>query len=190
MTLNKLFAASVLVGTSVFAAQSAMAYGQGDVFVRGGVVKSETTGTGNYKDDTNWFGAVGVMPTDNLGIEVNTTQKSTFDGSGTSGKFESRPVSLMAQYYPLGGTDSKVQPYVGGGATYMTFTNSSAEDGTKSLKSRQWAPSAQLGVDLQVTDNWGVSGFAQYTDISAEYNEGGKQKLDPLAVGAGVSFRF
>lgn len=189
MTLNKLFAASVLVGTSVFAAQSAMAYGQGDVYARADVVKSDITASGKFDDENTWNGAIGVMPFDKLGVELSGSNSNDYDGSNGD-SFKMKQYNIMAQYYPLGGTDSRVQPYAGLGASYVTFNDSSLNGGADSFEKRQWAPTAQVGTDLLITDNWALNGFVQYTDLKADYNGGGDRDIDPLTVGGGVSFRF
>lgn len=189
MKLNRLFVTSVLVGSSVFAAQSALAYGQGDVFARAAAVKSDFAATGKYDSENTWTGAIGVMPFDKLGVELSGTDSDHYSDSNGN-EFEMKQYNLVAQFYPLGGTEARVQPYAGVGASYLTFKNSSLENNTRTFEKRQWAPTAQLGVDLMITDNFALNGYTQYTDLSADYNQGGERDLDPLTVGGGVSFRF
>ncbi|MFC0266982.1 OmpW/AlkL family protein [Kushneria aurantia] len=189
MKLNRLFATSILLGSSVLVAQSAMAYGQGDVFFRADAVKTDMTANDKYDGENTWSGAIGVMPFDQLGVELSGTDKDTYT-TNTGDSFEMAQYSLMAQYYPLGGTDARVQPYAGLGATYFDFGDSSLLNGTRSFESKQWAPTAQAGVDLMITDNWAVNGYAQYSDLDVDYNQGNERKLNPVTVGGGVSFRF
>lgn len=189
MKLNRLFVTSVLVGSSVFAAQSALAYGQGDVFARAAAVKSDFAATGKFDDENTWTGAIGVMPFDKVGVELSGTDSNDYSAENGD-SFEMKQYNIVAQFYPLGGTDARVQPYAGLGASYVTLDDSSLENNTRSFERRQWAPTAQLGLDLMITDNFALNGYTQYTDLSADYSQGGERDLDPLTVGGGISFRF
>ncbi|WP_106478632.1 OmpW/AlkL family protein [Phytohalomonas tamaricis] len=190
MKLTKVLSATLLAGTAAFAAQSALAYGQGDVFVRGDVTKNTATGTGNIDDTHSWSGAVGYMPMDQVGVELSTGGRERYD-IDDNGSFKARPYNLVAQYYPLGGTDAKVQPYVGGGVNYTKFSSQRLNDGAK-LDSDTWSWVGQVGVDLNVTQNWAINGFAQYTDLDSDVNNSGRNNINinPLTIGGGVSFRF
>ncbi|RKQ96322.1 outer membrane protein [Kushneria sinocarnis] len=188
MKMSRILTATIVAGSCAFAAQSALAYGQGDVFVRGDVTKSEPTGTGAYDSDHGWTGAIGVMPFDKIGVELNTSNRAKYDGDN-GGHFKARPYSLLAQYYPLGGTDATVQPYVGAGATYMRFNGADLND-RSGVDDSNWGWTGQVGVDMQVTDHWAVNGFAQYTDIDVDYSGGGDDKLNPVTVGGGITYRF
>ena len=129
------------------------------------------------------------MATDKLGVEVNTSDRTKFENEDTGASFKARPYSLLAQYYPLGGTDAKVQPYVGGGMTYVRFNGENSAQ--QSVDSSAWGWTGQAGVDLNVTNNWALNGFAQYTDVSAQQSgDSGHLDLNPLTVGGGVTYRF
>lgn len=191
MKLAKVLSATLLAGTAAFAAQSALAYGQGDVFVRGDVTKNTATGSGKIDDTHSWSGAVGYMPMDQLGVELNTGGRERYD-TDNNGSFKARPYNLLAQYYPLGGTDAKVQPYVGAGVNYTTFSNRSLGNGNGRIDSDTWGWVGQVGVDLNITENWAVNGFAQYTDLDVDVNNGSRSdfEINPLTIGGGVTFRF
>ncbi|MCM2972835.1 OmpW/AlkL family protein [Larsenimonas suaedae] len=189
MKLSKIISVTILAGASTVAAQSALAYGAGDIFVRGDVSKTDATATGNYEDDTGWTGSIGYMPMDKLGVALSTSDRTKFENKENGSSFKARPYSLLVQYYPLGGTDAKVQPYVGGGATYVRFNGE--ENGQAALDDSEWGWTGQAGVDLNITNNWALNGFAQYTDVDATASSTGNHiDIDPVTVGGGVTYRF
>ncbi len=126
MSNMKLISAAVITAGFALASQAALAYNAGDVFVRGGVAQTDTgSGNGNVAGDSLsvddarglTFG-VGYLFTDKVGIELNSSEEVEHDlsvtGSGV-GSIDRMPVNLLLNYYPLGGLDSRVQPYVGAG---------------------------------------------------------------------------
>ncbi|GHB28005.1 OmpW/AlkL family protein [Salinicola rhizosphaerae] len=184
MTKTKLFSAMVVAGACAFGAQAAFAYGAGDFYGRLGVAKSDSD-TG-YMDD-NDKGAyldLGYLVTDKFGVQLSSMSETKVHAEG--GDFKQVPVNLTAQYYPLGGMDSRVQPYAGVGVNYTTFSD---ENGVGDVDD-SWGAVGQLGVDLNVTDNFGFNAFAQYADVDADISGGRNIDVDPVTVGAGVMARF
>ncbi|MCK0714080.1 OmpW family protein [Chromohalobacter sarecensis] len=183
MTKTKIFSALVLAGTCAFGTQAALANDAGDVYGHLGVAKTDVD-TGYADDDTGAYLGLGYMFHDKMGVELSSMTETKVHAEG--GTFKQVPVNLMAQYYPLGGIDSRIQPYAGLGVNYTTFSD---ESGVGSVDD-SWGATGQLGVDLNVTQNFGFNAFAQYTDASADISGGNDIDLDPVTVGAGVTARF
>lgn len=195
MTKIKLLSASLLAGgVALAASQSAMAYEAGDILIRGGVAKTSPKGDaeGNMSKENGFVGSLGYMFHDKMGVSLGSSQEFEHDFSvdGDGGSFDQQPIDLMVQYYPLGGLDARVQPYAGVGANYTRF--SSESDGLN--LDNTWAPKGELGVDLLITRNLSLNGFASYTDLDADYSfdggASGEADIDPVTVGGGVTLRF
>lgn len=200
MRMTRLITATAIVASCAFASQAALAYGYaaGDVFVRGGFAKSDDTRSDNgVLDDisdgeTGFTGGVGYLFHDNIGVELNGSEKidHDFSAEGTSGSFNRMPINLMVNYYPLGGLDSRVQPYAGAGLNYTRF--SGEPEGVDARRS--YGAAAQLGVDLAVTENLMLNGFANYADVDSRLSVDGERigtaKVDPVTIGGGVTLRF
>lgn len=193
MTKIKLLSAAILAGSAFAASQAAMAYEMGDILVRGGFAK--TTPEGNQSDvisDENGFvGSVGYMVHDNMAVTLGSSQEFEHDvnTAGGNASFDQQPIDLMVQYYPLGGVDSRVQPYAGVGANYTRFSGESSGLNIDNT----WAAKGELGVDLLLTRNVSLNGFASYTDLDADYSFNGTSStadIDPLTIGGGVTLRF
>ncbi len=203
MHTTRLISAIALAAGCTFASQAALAYGAGDIFVRGGVAKTEPEGSDNgnlggdeltIEGERGFTYGLGYLFTDKLGVELNGSEKFehglTLDGASTGLSVDRMPVNLMANYYPLGGLDSPVQPYAGVGVNYTRF---SGEPSGVDVDSSYGAV-GQLGLDLAVTDNLMLNGFANYADVSADIESGGAQigeaEVDPVTVGGGMTYRF
>ncbi|MDW7747012.1 OmpW/AlkL family protein [Halomonas sp.] len=202
MRKTRLIPAIALAAGCSFASQAALAYGAGDIFVRGGIAKTEPEGSDNgnlggseltIEGERGFTYGFGYLFTDRLGVELNGSEEFehglTLDGASV-GSVDRMPVNLMANYYPLGGLDSPVQPYAGVGLNYTRF---SGEPSGLDVESSYGAV-GQLGVDLAVTRNLMLNGFANYADVSADIESGGAQigeaEVDPVTVGGGVTYRF
>ncbi|WP_280561597.1 OmpW family outer membrane protein [Chromohalobacter sp. 48-RD10] len=195
MTKTKLFSAVVLASTCAFGTQAALAYDAGDFFVRGDIAKSDIDDS--HVDDENGFmGSVGYLFHDKLGVALSSSEKFEHDFStnGVNGDFEQRPINLTLQYYPLGGTNSRVQPYAGAGVNYTKFSSENLANGQSADMDHSWGAVGELGVDLFVTENLAFNGFASYTDVDSDVdidgNSAGSVDLNPVTVGGGLSYRF
>ncbi|WP_355660241.1 OmpW/AlkL family protein [Halomonas salifodinae] len=207
MSNAKWLASAVTAATLTLAAQSALAYSAGDVFVRGGFAKTDSRSSidlvdpGNFqtgldiRDGRGFTYGLGYLFHDNFGIELSGSQRVKHDVAiggpvGFEGSFRRLPVNLMANYYPLGGLDSRVQPYVGGGLNYTTF---SGEPEGVDMR-RSYSAVGQAGIDLAITDNLLLNGSVNYADVrtrvSYEGENLGKARLDPLTIGGGFTLRF
>ncbi|MCC5903700.1 MAG: outer membrane beta-barrel protein [Halomonas sp.] len=202
MTKIKLISAAVISAAAIMVSQAALAYEAGDTFVRIGVAQTNT-GSGNGNVDGSslnvqsargvTFGA-GYLFTDNVGIELNSSEKFEHDlntsPGGGIGSVDRMPINLLVNYYPMGGMDSRVQPYVGAGLNYTRF--SGEPEGLSVDKS--YGIIGQAGVDLAVTQNIMLNGYVSYADVSADIDSGGatigKIDIDPVTIGGGVTYRF
>lgn len=198
----KLISAAVITAGFALASQAALAYNAGDAFVRGGYAKTDTgSGNGNVLgDELNvqsesgfTFGA-GYLFTDKVGIELNSSEKFEHQlntaNSGDIGSIDRLPVNLLVNYYPMGGMDSRVQPYVGAGLNYTRF---SGEPENVDVKA-SYGAIGQAGVDLAVTENILLNGYVSYADVDTDVRVGGdtvgKVDMNPVTIGGGVTYRF
>lgn len=198
MSNMKLISAAVITAGFALASQAALAYNAGDVFVRGGVAQTDTgSGNGNLNGDSLnvqsargfTFGA-GYLFTDKVGVELNSSEKFEHDLNTSAlgdASVDRLPVNLLVNYYPMGGLDSRVQPYVGAGLNYTRF--SGEPSGVNVDES--YGAIGQVGVDLAVTDNIMLNGYASYADVSADIKGGGGEiDIEPVTIGGGVTYRF
>ena len=197
MKTIRLIPVAVIAASCAFVSQAALAYSAGDTFVRGGVAKSDTRSENGVLDgvssgETGFTFGAGYLFTDNLGVELNSSEKieHTISAGGETGTIDRMPVNLLVNYYPLGGFDSRVQPYAGAGLNYTRF--SGEPEGVDARRS--YGAVGQVGVDLAVTDNFMLNGFANYADVDSRLSVDGDRigtaKMDPLTIGGGVTFRF
>ncbi|GAA0562339.1 OmpW family protein [Halomonas salifodinae] len=207
MSNAKWLASALTATTLALAAQSALAYSAGDVFVRGGFAKTDSRSSidladpGNFQTDLDirdgrgFTYGLGYLFHDNFGIELSGSQRVKHDVAigtpvGFEGSFRRLPINLMANYYPLGGLDSRVQPYVGGGLNYTRFSGEPA--GVDMDDS--YGIVGQVGVDLAITDNLMLNGSLNYADVGSDISyqgeDLGEAKLDPLTIGGGFTLRF
>lgn len=206
MNKNRMLAVTLVAGSFALASATALAYGTGDIFFRAGYAKTDSRSSLNVVDPGVFdeeidigdsrgvtFGA-GFLFHDNLGVELSSSQRVSHDavitGLGVDTSFKRLPVNLMVNYYPLGGLDSRVQPYLGAGLNYTRF--SGEPEGVEMR--RTYALVGQMGIDLAITDNLLLNGFGNYADVESRVHfEGenlGKARLDPLTIGGGLTLRF
>ncbi|MBF58728.1 outer membrane beta-barrel protein [Halomonas sp. FeN2] len=197
MSNMKLISAAVITASFALASSAALAYNAGDAFVRGGVAQTDTgSGNGNVAGDSlsvdearGLTYGVGYLFTDKVGIELNSSEEFEHDLSVSgvdAGSIDRLPINLLVNYYPLGGLDSRVQPYVGAGLNYTHF---SSEPSGLSVD-ESYGAIGQVGVDLAVTDNVMLNGYASYADVNADINVGGEVDIEPVTIGGGVTYRF
>ena len=202
MSKMKLITAAI-VSASALASQAALAYEAGDVFVRGGVAQTDTgSGNGNVGGaDLNvqsargfTYGA-GYLFSDKFGVELNSSEKFEHDlntkPGGSAGSVDRLPVNLLVNYYPMGGLDSKVQPYVGVGLNYTRFSS----EPTGLSIDESYGAIGQAGVDLAVTENIMLNGYVSYADVNSDINLDGAGRvgevdIEPVTVGGGITYRF
>ncbi|MCM5704783.1 outer membrane beta-barrel protein [Larsenimonas salina] len=203
-------ALAVTIGAAVVS-QPVMAYGQGDLYTRVGVAKvSPKSDNGNFNelapgsdldvDDESGFAfTLGYRFLDKWGVELLAAERFEHDinlNGDKVGSTKHLPPTLTLQYYPLGGTDARVQPYVGGGVNYTRFSSEKLEGGDLDMDD-SWGYAAQVGVDLLVNEHWAFNAAAWYLDIDSDTTAtiGGQSydttvNIDPIVVMGGVSYRF
>lgn len=197
MKTTRLIPVAVIAASCAFVSQAALAYSAGDTFVRGGFAKSDTRSDNGVLDsissgETGFTFGAGYLFHDQIGIELNSSEKIEHDFSAgdLAGSVDRMPVNLLVNYYPLGGLDSRVQPYVGAGLNYTRF--SGEPEGIDARRS--YGAVGQVGIDLAVTDNFMLNGFANYADVDSRLSQDGERlgtaKIDPMTIGGGVTFRF
>jgi|TARA_R110002110_G_scaffold299036_5_gene513367 outer membrane protein len=197
MSNMKLISAAVITAGFALASSAAFAYNAGDVFVRGGVAQTDTgSDNGNVDGESLSIDeargltyGVGYLFTDKVGVELNSSEEIEHDLSvagADAGSIDRLPVNLLVNYYPLGGLDSRVQPYVGAGLNYTHF--SSEPNGLSVDES--YGAIGQVGIDLAVTENVMLNGYASYADVSADISGGGEVDMEPVTIGGGVTYRF
>ncbi|SHM43844.1 OmpW/AlkL family protein [Vreelandella subglaciescola] len=209
--LTALLAAGV-AAAGVTASTQAFAYGAGDIYTRVGVAKVAPksdngdintlgmTGLGVDVDDESGFAfTVGYRFHDKMGVELLAALPfehdiSIADGAVT-GKTKHLPPTLTLQYYPLGGTAARVQPYIGAGINYTHFSGEEVNVPGASLELEDsWGAAGQIGIDLLIDDNWAMNAAAWYIDIDTDTKVAGANagtvEIDPVVVMAGISYRF
>lgn len=204
MSKSIIISSAVISASLLLTSQAVLAYGAGDIFVRGGIAKTDTkdqNGTLAVAGDLNVYNAeglyygVGYLFTDKFGVELSGQEKVdhtlTTRNVGNIGTVDRLPINLMANYYPLGGMASRVQPYVGLGINYTHF---SGEELAGLEVDHTYGVVGQAGVDLAITNNLMLNGFANYADVEADVSLGGtelgKADIRPLTVGGGITYRF
>ncbi|MFP4136853.1 MAG: OmpW/AlkL family protein [Halomonas sp.] len=206
--LSTLIAAGV-AAAAVTTSTQAFAYGAGDFFTRIGVAKVEPkSDNGNLttddlavdvEDDSAFAFTLGYRFTDQLGVELLAAEpfdhNFTLGDGAATGSTDHLPPTLTLQYYPLGGTDAYVQPYVGVGINYTRFSDEEINIPDANLElDDSWGAAGQLGVDVLIDDNWALNGSVWYMDIdsdaSLDGNDIGTVEIDPVVVMGGISYRF
>ncbi|WP_444986160.1 OmpW/AlkL family protein [Halomonas mongoliensis] len=207
MNQHRFLTAALLSAGALIASQAALAYQAGEVFVRGGIAQTDVKsnngdldvpGVGvarlDVSDERGLYYGLGYLFTDQFGIELSGQEKVEHDltlGGGPIGSVDRMPVNLLVNYYPLGGMDSRVQPYVGAGLNYTRF---SGEELPGLDVRRSYGVIGQVGVDLAVAQGVMLNGFVSYADVSADVRLGGDKigeaKIDPMTIGGGITYRF
>ncbi|MDN6180586.1 MAG: outer membrane beta-barrel protein [Halomonas subglaciescola] len=203
--LPALLIASVSVA-ALTASTQAFAYGAGDFYTRAGVAKvAPKSNNGdilgdsdvNVDDKTGFAFTLGYRFHDKLGLELLAALPFKHDlqvDGVTDGSTKHLPPTLTLQYYPLGGTAARVQPYVGAGINYTRFSSEKTDVGASLELDDSWGAAGQLGVDLLINDHWALNAAAWYIDIDTDAKidgeKAGKVEIDPLVVMAGISYRF
>ncbi|MEC8917820.1 OmpW family outer membrane protein [Salinicola sp. LHM] len=190
-------------------AGNAFAYGAGDLFTHFGIAKvSPKSDNGHFDglgmdvdvdDDTGFAFTLGYRFLDKWGVELLAAEPFEHDINLNGNEMASTkhlPPTLTLQYYPLGGTQSRVQPYIGAGVNYTHFSDEDLDGGSLDLDD-SWGAAGQLGVDLLIDDHWSMNAAAWYIDIDSDATaEVGGQSydttvhIDPWVVMGGIGYRF
>lgn len=124
-----------------------------------------------------------------------TAQHSVFAGSSKVGDTWILPPTLTLQYHFT--PDSDFSPYVGAGLNYSLFYGEEeSAPFTKMGVDGGVGYALQAGFDYWLDDNWGLNLDVKYIDLNVDVsvNSGALHaydvSLNPVVVGAGVSYRF
>lgn len=151
------------------------------------------------------------MLSDKLGIELLLA--SPFDHEITAsggplagaaiGDAKQLPPTLSAQFYPLG-SSGMFKPYIGGGINYTLFfdddvgADAAGLGYTKLKVDNSIGLAAQIGVDVQLTDNLLINASAMYADIDTDATLTGPgaatlnvdYDIDPMVYRVNVGYKF
>lgn len=195
---------------SLVGSGQALAYGAGDVYTRIGVAKvSPKGGNGtldtalgdlavDVQDKTDFAFTLGYRFHDKFGVELLAALPFEHDihlNGANIASTKHLPPTLTLQYYPLGGSDARVQPYAGVGVNYTRFSSEQVDiEGVDLHLDNSWGAAGQVGVDLLIDEHWALNAAAWYLDIDTDASVGGSAagsvEIDPVVVMAGVSYRF
>lgn len=104
------------------------------------------------------------------------------------------PPTLTLQYhfYP----NKKLKPYVGAGVNYTVFFNEKAGTGVNTIEYEDgFGFALQAGVDIPIKDNWSFNLDAKKIFLNTDVNINNNAimadvDLDPLIIGAGITYKF
>ncbi|MGQ7247781.1 OmpW/AlkL family protein [Halomonas sp. V046] len=205
---------SIIVATlagSALASTQAMAYGEGDIYTRVGIAKvSPDSDNGSLMggtmetdvhDDNGFAFTLGYRFHDKFGVELLAAEPFEHDvdlnvgGQSIGADVEHLPPTLTLQYYPLGGTQARVQPYVGLGVNYTHFSDEDIDLAGADLDlDESWGWAGQAGVDLLIDEHWAFNMAVWYLDIDSDVDLNGEDigeiDVDPYVVMGGISYRF
>ncbi|MDM7480940.1 MAG: OmpW family outer membrane protein [Halomonas sp.] len=201
-----LLIAASLAAATLAASSQAFAYGAGDFFTRLGVAQVTPKNDNgaladgalavDVQDKTDFAFTLGYRFHDKMGVELLAALPFKHDIALNGENLASTkhlPPTLTLQYYPLGGTQARVQPYIGAGINYTRFSDEQLAIGELDLDD-SWGLAGQLGIDLLIDDNWALNAAAWYLDIDTDATVNGAAEgsveIDPIVVMAGLSYRF
>ncbi|GEN28976.1 outer membrane protein OprG [Halovibrio variabilis] len=196
---------SSIAAAALMTSSQAFAYGAGDFFTRVGIAKVDPKSNNgeilgadvNVDAESNFAFTLGYRFHDKMGVELLAALPFKHDlqvEGVTDGSTKHLPPTLTLQYYPLGGTEARVQPYVGAGINYTRFSDEKTDIGASLELDDSWGAAGQVGVDLLIDEHWAFNAAAWYIDIDADAKVGGADagsvEIDPVVVMAGLSYRF
>ncbi len=203
----------VLTLITLLAAQGAMAFEAGQLFVRAGLANvapgsssdgiavpalglAPIPGTEAEADVETQLGiTINYMVNSRWGVELLAatpfSHEITADLSGFSpglkvdaGKVKQLPPTLSLNYYPMGGTGNRFQPYVGLGINYTVFFSEDVDSDLEALTGtlagatgpvdmdleldNSVGIAAQVGFDYFINNNWYVNAAVRYIDIETD----------------------
>ena len=177
-----LIAALVAVGL-VGTAHAGDWYGQAGA----GITKYDFDGASEDQEGTNYFGAIGYIFDNNLGLEGEYGYTDTADlASGAEVNSTDYYTLYGVGRIPLDNKDrvnflAKVG--VGYSDTELKIKGAGSDSDTS------WYPAFGAGVEWMVTDSIGVLGIVDYK--SYDYSTGGSDfKADPITYKVGLQYRF
>jgi hypothetical protein len=178
---NVIIALALMLSTSVVFA--------GDWYVGGGLglTKYDFDGASKDQEGSTYFGNVGYVFDNNLGIEGEYSYTDTADLASGAKVDETNTYTLYGVgRLPLDHKD-KVNLLVKGGVGYSDTTLKF--DGAGKPSDNSWYPAVALGVEWMFTDSWGTMGTVDYK--SYDFSTGGSDfKADPISYKVGLMYKF
>lgn len=187
-----------------------MALDAGDIVVRVGIghvspneeSNADTVlGAGSkigIDSDSSLAMTLAYMVTPNIGVELLGALPFNHDISLNGTKIaetDHLPPTVVAQYYFK--SDGGFRPYVGVGVNFTTFFNTKTTGpltGAKLSLDDSWGLAGQVGLDIDVGNNWLVNAAVWYMDIdtTATLNHATDIdiQIDPWAAFVGVGYKF
>ncbi|WP_208245923.1 OmpW family protein (plasmid) [Rhizobium sp. T1470] len=116
-------------------------------------------------------------------------------GLGEVGETWLLPPTLTLQYHF---TDfGAFRPYVGAGVNYTNFYNQSGKTAERLHVNNAFGVALQVGFDYMIDSHWGLNVDAKKIFLRPDFeatvggNEvTGKARIDPVLIGAGITYRF
>lgn len=197
---------------------SAVAVSQGDILLRVGAAHVAPSGSSDEitgiaagaeveADSSTSLGlTLTYMATDQLGVGVLAAWPFSHDieatGSiaalGKVAETDQLPPTVTLQWYF--NPTSNIRPYVGAGINYTNFFSEDTKGAlsTHSLKlDDSWGLALEAGVDVDINNDWFVSGQVWYLDIDTEasltgptYNTNFDVEIDPWVFMVGIGTHF
>ena len=186
-------------------------------------------GDGNWEVGVDSNTQLGITATymlnDNFGVGIlgatpfkhDISAAGSIAGAGKLGSTKHLPPTITAQYYPLG-ANQQINPYVGIGLNYTNFFEEDTTptltgavdaalgggviDATELELDDSFGIAAELGVDVQITDQLGVNAAMWWADIDttadihaiSDGQRVGTAKvdveIDPMVYMIGLSYKF
>ena len=168
-----------------------LAEGSGDV-IPGGAGTDVDNSIAPELDVTYFF-------TDHIAAElIAATAEHTVDaGANKLGDVWILPPTLTLQYHFT--PDRKFSPYIGAGLNYSIFYGED-ENGAAGITDLDvdngLGFAAQIGADYWLNDHWGLNIDVKYIDLDVDVSvatgtvRADDVDIDPVIVGAGISYRF
>jgi hypothetical protein len=178
---NVMIALALMLSTGIVMA--------GDWYVQGGagITKYDFDNASRDQEGTNYFGAVGYVFDNNLGVEGEYEYVSNADlSSGTEVNETTNYTLYGVGRVPLDHKD-KVNLILKAGVGYSE-TEMSIK-GANNPSDNSWYPAFGGGVEWMITDSVGVLGLVDYK--SYDFSTGGNDfSADPISYKLGVQYKF
>lgn len=131
----------------------------------------------------------------NIAAELMLTvpqEQKVYAAGNQIGTFKHLPPTLTLQYHftDLGA----FKPYLGAGLNYTAISKENIANGAATLSGSSWGAAFQAGVDFPIDKNWSINLDVKKLYIKSNVYLGGVDqgvlKLNPVAVGLGLGYRF
>ncbi|MCL6415029.1 outer membrane beta-barrel protein [Aestuariirhabdus sp. Z084] len=238
--MKKLTLLAAIIAASTALSGQAMAREAGDIIFRAGAATVDPTGVDSDEltlngttlantevssiDSNTQLGlTLTWMITDKVGLDLlaatpfeHDIKAQGLEGLGINkvGSTKHLPPTLSVQYHPMGGTDSKFQPFFGLGLNYTTFFD---EDASSQLESGlngvtgvnekydldlddSWGMAFQAGADYFITDNIALNATVWKINIETDATFKGKTSgtkvkakdvdINPWVYMVGIGYKF